>query len=72
MTSKCKHCGEEIVYCDDDGYWDSFLEKKGKTEYWTIVCEDHDFRFNGTNQIHEPEDKEDLFDKIYKTLKYEV
>ena len=67
-TAKCKHCGADIILDAIDGYWDSFLEKKGKT--WTIVCEDHDIRYTGTNQIHEPEEKEQLFDKLYNILKW--
>lgn len=65
-TAKCKHCGEEIK--DFGAYWGTH-KRFGPPAYLCFANYQHESRYPGG---HQPHLKENLFNKIYKTLKYEV
>lgn len=65
----CKHCHRDIVFSDplDNGYDEWHLpDLLGKGPWWE--CPSHPSE-DCLSRIHNPEEKESSFDKLYKTLK---
>ena len=38
-VDKCKFCGREIIYDQEDGYWDSFEKQVGPIKHYTPFCD---------------------------------
>lgn len=60
---RCKHCHRIIEWDSHYQKWSD--EESGYNQGWYFRC----MKRNGPDFVHEPEEKEDSFDKLYLILK---